>query len=86
MSDEAAGMMIFLCSASQTNSNNKREDRRIRADRATAEQVREDTTLNGYIQQMSDLMLNTGLLSSERGDAVRTVARMESERVKSCAF
>jgi len=44
-------------------------------DKSRADQVRRDTTLNDYFQQMSDLMLNKQLLSSNEGDAVRSVAR-----------
>lgn len=67
--------VTFLWSATQTSSDNKREDRRIAADRVAAEQVRRDTTLNDYFQRMSDLMLNKRLLSSKERDAVRSVAR-----------
>jgi uncharacterized protein YjbI with pentapeptide repeats len=44
-------------------------------DKRRADQVRQDTTLNDYIDQMSELMLNQSLLSSKRGDAVRSVSR-----------
>jgi uncharacterized protein YjbI with pentapeptide repeats len=44
-------------------------------DKRRADQERQDTTLNDYIQQMSDLMLTNELLSSEPGDPVRSVAR-----------
>ena len=44
-------------------------------DKSRAEQVQQDTTLNDYIQQMSDLMLTKRLLSSTPLDAVRSVAR-----------
>lgn len=67
--------VTFAWSAAQTRSDNAREDRRIAADRAAAEQVRQDTTLNDYFEQMSELMLNKKLLSSNEGDAVRSVAR-----------
>ena len=50
--------VTFAWSYTQTRSDNRREDRRIAADRAAADQVRQDTTLNGYFQQMSDLMLD----------------------------
>ena len=43
-------------------------------DKRRAEQVRQDTTLDDYIQQMSDLMLSKRLLSSKPGDAARSVA------------
>jgi hypothetical protein len=43
--------------------------------KSRADQVRQDTTLNNYIQQMSDLMLNKRLLSPKPHAAVRSVAR-----------
>jgi hypothetical protein len=67
--------VTFAWSALQTNSDNNREDRRLAADRAAAEQVRQDTTLNGYLQQMSDLVLHENLLASKSGDVVRSLAR-----------
>jgi hypothetical protein len=51
--------------------DNRREDRRIAADRAAAEEARQDTTLQGYLDQMSDLMLHENLLRSHEGAAVR---------------
>ena len=56
--------VTFAWSYTQTQSDNRREDRRIAADRAAAVQARQDTTLNGYFQQMSDLMLDRKLLTS----------------------
>ena len=67
--------VTFAWSALQTNSDNRREDRRLAADSVAAEQVRQDATLNAYLQQMSDLMLHENLLVSKRDDAVRSVAR-----------
>jgi hypothetical protein len=78
--------VTFAWSALQTRSDNDREDRRIAADRAAADQriaadraaaeeVRQDATLNGYFQQMSDLMLKNKLRSSKRVAPVRSVAR-----------
>jgi hypothetical protein len=70
--------VTFAWSASQTRSDNKREDRRIAADRVAAEEVRQDTTLQSYLNQISDLMLHEGLLQPEttsRGHSVRAVAR-----------
>jgi uncharacterized protein YjbI with pentapeptide repeats len=64
-----------LWTASQTKRDNRREDRRIAADQRAAEKVRQDATLNDYIEQMSDLMLNNNLSSSKPADAVRSVAR-----------
>src|SRR6476646_10681621 len=67
--------VTFAWSASQTRSDNKREDRRIAADRAAAEEARHDATLQGYLNQMSGLMLHEKLLTSKEGSAVRAVAR-----------
>jgi uncharacterized protein YjbI with pentapeptide repeats len=44
-------------------------------DKSRADQARQDTTLNDYNQQMSDLMLDKSLLSSKPDEAVRSVAR-----------
>ena len=67
----------LLWSASQTASDNKREDRRIAADQVAAAQARQDATLVNYIQRMSGLMLHKSshcsLQSSD--DAVWSVAR-----------
>jgi uncharacterized protein YjbI with pentapeptide repeats len=55
--------------------DNKREDRRIAADRAAAKEARRDRTLQAYLNQMSGLMLDKKLLTSDQNDAVRAVAR-----------
>lgn len=65
----------FVWSATQTRSDNKREDRRIAADRAAAEEARQDATLQAYLDEISGLMLDRKLLTSKEGDAVRAVAR-----------
>jgi uncharacterized protein YjbI with pentapeptide repeats len=67
--------VTFLWSASQTRSDNRREDRRIAADRAAAEEARQDATLQSYLDQMSGLMIHEKLLTSREGDPVRAVAR-----------
>lgn len=67
--------VTFAWSATQTRSDNRREDRRIAADRAAAKEARQDTTLQNYLDQMSGLMLNKNLLTSADGDPVRAVAR-----------
>ena len=57
--------VTFAWSASQTRSDNKREDRRS-----------QDATLQAYLDQMSRLMLHENLLTSKReDDPVRAVAR-----------
>jgi uncharacterized protein YjbI with pentapeptide repeats len=67
--------ITFAWSATQSRSDNKREDRRIAADRATAEEARQDATLQAYLDEMSGLMLDKKLLASKEGDGVRAVAR-----------
>src|SRR4051794_32570001 len=67
--------VTFLWSYSQTRSDNKREDRRVAADRGAAERARQDAALQAYFSQMSGLMLDKKLLASKEGDAVRAVAR-----------
>ena len=67
--------VTFAWSATQTRSDNRREDRRIAADRAAAEEARRDATLQAYLDQMSGLMLHERLLTSRPGDGVRAVAR-----------
>jgi uncharacterized protein YjbI with pentapeptide repeats len=67
--------VTFAWSAAQTRSNNKRDDKRIAADRVAAEQARQDATLQAYLEQMSSLMLHEKLLISNEGDSVRAVAR-----------
>ena len=82
--------VTFVWSAPQTRSDNKREDRRIAADRAAAEEARQDATLQAYLDQMSGLMLDRKLLTSRsamrsgrsraRSPSPRFAAWTESER------
>jgi len=67
--------VTFVWSATQTRNDNRREDRRIAADRAAAEEARRDATLQSYLDQMSGLMLDKKLLTSTQLSAVRAVAR-----------
>jgi uncharacterized protein YjbI with pentapeptide repeats len=64
-------------SATQTSSDNKREDRRIAADRAAAEEARQDATLRAYLGQMSELLLHENLVNPKglASAPARTVAR-----------
>jgi uncharacterized protein YjbI with pentapeptide repeats len=56
-------LVVSLWNSSQTARDNHRAD-----------QQRQDTTLDSYLKQMSDLMLNDKLLTSADGSAVREVA------------
>lgn len=68
--------LTFVWSASQTRSDNRREDRRIAADQAAAEEARRDATLEAYFNKMGSLMLDKKLLASRPSDGVRQVARI----------
>src|SRR4051812_10016274 len=61
--------------AAQTRRDDAVAGRRLVSDRVAAENVRQDTTLNDYFKQMSDLMLTKKLLSSKALDPVASVAR-----------
>ena len=82
--------VTFAWSATQTRSNNKREERRTRrtsADRRIAaidraEQARQDATLQTYLSQMSGLMLHEKLLDSQDVDVL---AREDRDPVKAVA-
>jgi uncharacterized protein YjbI with pentapeptide repeats len=56
--------VTFAWSATQTRIDDRREDRRS-----------QDVMLQAYLDQMSRLMLDKGLLSSKQGEPVRAVAR-----------
>src|SRR5215217_5367930 len=51
----------------QTSSDNTREERRIAADRAAAEEARRDATLQANLDEMSGLMLDRKLLTLQAG-------------------
>jgi uncharacterized protein YjbI with pentapeptide repeats len=70
--------VTFAWSATQTRSDNKREDQRIAEDRRAAEEARQDATLQGYLKEMSGLVLDKNLLISKWHDAVRAVARADT--------
>ena len=82
--------------AAETSRDRSREDRRTREDRTLAQAAREDSTLNAYLNQMSDLMLKQHLLDAGPKSAAAivartitlvTIGRLDGERkVKSCAF
>jgi uncharacterized protein YjbI with pentapeptide repeats len=53
----------------------KIENQRAEAERELAEQRAQDAALQAYLHQMSGLMLDGGLRTSEEGDSVRLLAR-----------
>jgi uncharacterized protein YjbI with pentapeptide repeats len=74
----ALAVLGLIWGVTQWAIDNKREDRRVAADRAATAEARQDTTLQTYLDQMSGLMLHERLLSSKLGDAVRSVAHTET--------
>jgi uncharacterized protein YjbI with pentapeptide repeats len=68
-------VIALAFNASQASRERQREDRRVREDRRLALEARRDATLDAYLVEMNDLVLNRHLLTSARGSAVRTVAR-----------
>ena len=60
---------------SQASRERAREDRRIREDRAIALDARRDATLDAYLSEMSNLILNRNLLRAPPLGAVNHVAR-----------
>jgi len=71
--------LAFLLSDAQTRRDQQRELReaelRETLQRAAAIDVERESTLRTYLAQMSDLMLDRGLLRSKEGADVRNVAR-----------
>jgi uncharacterized protein YjbI with pentapeptide repeats len=72
------GILVVIAlafNASQASRERSREDRRIRQDRALAEDTRQDAVLDAYLAKMSGLILDRALTSAESDSAVRQVAR-----------
>jgi hypothetical protein len=67
--------LAFLLNEAQSSRELQREDQRAAQQRRTAEDAERENTLRTYLAQMSDLMLHGGLLRSQSGADVRTVAR-----------
>ena len=65
-------LVVTLWNSSQTARDNRHAD-----------QARQDTTLDTYFKQMSDLMLNNKLRASADGSAV--AAWTGNDKAKSCA-
>jgi hypothetical protein len=73
-------VIALAFNASQASREQKREDRRVREDRALATETRRDANLDAYLTEMRDLILNRHLLTSRKGSAVQSVARMREQR------
>jgi hypothetical protein len=59
----------------------KIENQRAEAERELAEQRAQDAALQAYLDQMSELMLDRGLRTSEEGDSVRLLARARTSTI-----
>lgn len=64
---------VTFYNASQTAAQNRRSSSQTAAQNRQSIRTAQDTTLNAYFLQMSDLMLNNKLLSAVPGSAVRAV-------------
>jgi uncharacterized protein YjbI with pentapeptide repeats len=74
--------LITLAFAWQQNvRQNQIEDRRAQAERILEEQRAQDTALQAYLDQMSQLILEKGLRNSEQDSNVRTLARARTTTV-----
>ena len=68
-------VIALAFNAAQASRQEKQEKLRIREDRALAAEARRDAVLDAYLDKMSGLMLNGGLLDAKPGSAVSQVAR-----------
>ena len=73
----------FLLAAAQENIQQQAEGQRAQAQQDAEEQRSQDTALQSYIDQMSQLLIDEGLRDSEPGDEVRTSARARTLTVLS---
>ncbi|MCA1697451.1 MAG: pentapeptide repeat-containing protein [Actinobacteria bacterium] len=71
----ALAALAFLLNDAQSRRDEQREDRRAAQQRIAAADAGREDTLRSYLEQMSELMLDRGLLRSARGADVRSVAR-----------
>jgi uncharacterized protein YjbI with pentapeptide repeats len=67
--------LAFLLNDAQSSRELQREDQRAARQLRTAADAERENTLRTYLAQMSDLMLDRGLLRSNPGAEVRKVAR-----------
>ena len=71
----ALAALAFLLNDAQTRRDQQREDQRAAQQRTVSADAERETTLRTYLAQMSGLLLDRGLLRSDRGEDVRAVAR-----------
>jgi uncharacterized protein YjbI with pentapeptide repeats len=66
--------IAFALNLAESGREQRREDRRAALERSIATDQRRDDALGTYVQQISDLMLERGLLTSPKADS-RAIAR-----------
>jgi uncharacterized protein YjbI with pentapeptide repeats len=71
----ALATLAFLLNRAQSSRDERREDQRAAQQRRIVADTERENTLRTYLAQMSELMLDRGLLHSTFGDTVREVAR-----------
>jgi uncharacterized protein YjbI with pentapeptide repeats len=71
----------WMFGAQQSAHQNKLEDQRAKNERQIEEQRAQDTALQAYLDQMSQLMLGGNLRNSEEDSEVRTLARARTRTV-----
>jgi len=67
--------LAFVLNEAQTQREQRREDDRVKRQAVRAEDATREDTLRAYLAQMSELMLDRGLLGSKAGSDVQAVAR-----------
>jgi uncharacterized protein YjbI with pentapeptide repeats len=67
--------VAFALNVAQSGREQRREDRRAALERSIASDRRREDALGVYLQQMSGLMLDRGLLTSRQGADSRKIAR-----------
>jgi uncharacterized protein YjbI with pentapeptide repeats len=67
--------VAFALNIAQSGREQRREDRRAALERSIASDRRREDALGVYLQQMSALMLERGLLTSREGSQSRAIAR-----------
>lgn len=68
--------LAFLLNRAQTEREQRREDDRVKQQRATSADAAREDTLRAYLTQMSELMLDRRLLRSKPRSDVQAVARI----------
>jgi uncharacterized protein YjbI with pentapeptide repeats len=67
--------VAFALNVAQSGREQRREDRRAALERSIAADRRREDALAAYVEQMSNLMLQRGLLTSKERSETRTIAR-----------